>query len=238
MKVLVFQHEPREHPGRITGYAQNNNIKLDVIEFWKPYSIPSVLDYDALIIMGGSTHVYDDSSKYPSKENELRVIREGAGKISMIGFCLGAELLAAALGANVHPNGKNGKIVKEIGYSKIDLTNEGKQSPIFNGFNSPIEVLELHGDAFDLPENATLLATSPLCTNQVFSYKNIYGFICHFEITSEMLADLIENHREWLHKDNELNEAKFLQQAQEKTELMNQQSERLLQNFFGTIQEK
>src|SRR5579872_5007615 len=213
MRFLVFQHVPHEHPGLISGFAKENNIDLEIVELWRPYSIPSVLDYDALIIMGGPMGVYEDSSAYPSKENEIKAIQEGLGKVPMLGFCLGSELLAHALGANVYPNIQNGKKVKEIGYYQLDLTEEGLKSPLFKNFTSPIEVLEWHGDAFELPKKSTLLATSPLCHNQAFSYKNAYGLLFHFEFTPEMIAKQIEVDKTWIHEDLEINEKELLKQS-------------------------
>src|SRR5579872_6686983 len=101
MKFLVFQHVPHEHPGLITEYCKNNNIELSIIELWKPYSIPKAEDFDALIIMGGPMGVYED---YPSKNDEISFIKEALDKIPILGFCLGSQLLAYALGAKVYKN--------------------------------------------------------------------------------------------------------------------------------------
>ncbi len=87
--------------------------------------------------------VYED---YPSKKDELEFIKGALGKIPIIGFCLGSQLLAHALGADVYPNMKDGKKVKEIGYYDVDLTNEGQKDQIFEGFTSPVTVLQWHGD--------------------------------------------------------------------------------------------
>src|SRR3990167_7680345 len=99
MKFLVFQHVPHEHPGLISGFAAKNNITLDIIELWKNYKIPQVMDYDALLVMGGPMGVYEDKDKFPSKEDELNAIRTAAGKMPVLGHCLGSQLIAFALGA-------------------------------------------------------------------------------------------------------------------------------------------
>jgi GMP synthase (glutamine-hydrolysing) len=175
MKVLVFQHVSHEHVGLIAGFAKRHAIELAIIELWKPYHIPSVLNYDALIIMGGPMGVYDGKEIFPSKQDEVDAINKILGKIPVLGFCLGAQVLASALGAKVYPNIKAGKKIKEIGFYDIDLTSEGMQSPLFKGFKSPIHVLQWHGDTFDLPQDSLLLATSNFCHNQAFSYKNAFG---------------------------------------------------------------
>ncbi len=235
MKFLVFQHVPHEKVGLIGDFAKKHTIELEIIELWKPYTIPSVLNYDALIIMGGPMGVYEDKETFPSKVDEIKAIKEGLGKIPMFGFCLGHQLLAYALGADVHPNLKNNKKLKEIGYYTIELTPEGKKSPLFKGFTSPIEVFQWHGDVCELPKDATLLASSPLCTTQAFSYKNVFGIQFHFEITTEMIENLIEIDRTWTHSDFDLDEKELLQKAKKNEKLMSEQSDRLLENFVSLI---
>ncbi len=235
MKFLVFQHVPHEHPGLITQFAKKHGIKLDVIEFWKKYKIPSFTSYDALIIMGGPMGVYEGKDVFPSKDDEVAVIKKALGKIPILGFCLGSQLLAYALGAKVHPNIKNGKHTKEIGYYDIDLTSEGQKNLLFDGFPPKTEVLQWHGDAFDLPNGAKLLATSTQCTSQVFSCKNAYGILFHFEFTLDMVEKQIMVDKDWIHKDFEIDEQELLNEAKRKENLMRRQSEMLLNNFLSII---
>ncbi|MBI3379147.1 type 1 glutamine amidotransferase [Candidatus Gottesmanbacteria bacterium] len=238
MKFLVFQHIPNEHPGFITKAAQEKGIQLDTIEFWKPYKIPSISSYQALIVMGGPMEVYHGKDLYPSKEDELAVIKEALEKMPILGICLGSQLIAYALGGNVYPNIINGKIIKEIGYYDVDLTKEGQNDPLFKGFSEKTKVLQWHGGAFDLPKGAKLLATSPACTNQAFSYKNAYGLLFHMEFTPVMVEKQIEGDKEWIHKDFELDEDRLLEEAKQKAKLMAKQSEILLSNFLRIISSK
>jgi GMP synthase-like glutamine amidotransferase len=235
MKFLVFQHVPHEPVGLIADFAEKNNISLDIIALWKPYQIPSVLDYDALIIMGGPMGAYEGSDQYPSKGDEVKAIKKGMGKVPMFGFCLGHQLLAAVLGAKVYPNIKSKKKIKEIGYYPITLTPEGKKSQLFKGFNSPMDVLLWHGDVCDLPKGATLLASSPLCRNQAFVYKNIFGIQFHFEITPKMVKKLAEVDKKWIHEEFDIEEKELFRQAKEKEALMKEQSDKLLENFVQFI---
>ena len=231
MKLLVLQHVANEHPGYISQYAHEKGIVLDIVELWKPYVIPNPSNWDGLIIMGGPMGTYEN---YQSRDDEIRTIKNALGSnIPILGFCLGGQLLAYTLGADVHPNIQNGKKIKEVGYSQVDLTEDGKKSKILRNLPSPLKVLQWHGDVFDLPKGATLLASSPLCTNQAFSYKNAYGFLFHFEFTPDMISRQIEIDNKWIHEDNEINEKFLLNEAREYAKLMKAQCYQLLDNFIG-----
>lgn len=232
MKFLVLQHVTHEHPGLIAEWAKLRNIELQVVEMWKPYQLPKVSEVDALVMMGGPMGVYEGPDVFPSKEEELKFIKEALNKILIIGFCLGAQMLAHALGAKVYPNIKNGKKIKEIGYYTVDLTKEALADPIFNGFKSPVNVLQWHGDAFDLPQGATLLATSKDYHNQAFRYgKFAYAMTFHNEFTPEMVDNLIGIDKKWIHDNFEMDEEKLKKQAREYQEAMKKQCFQLFDNF-------
>ena len=234
MKLLIFQHVPHEHPGYITDYAAKNNIELTVIELWKKYTLPDYKNFDGLIIMGGPMGVYENEEKFPSKLDEVNYIKNAIDKIPVIGFCLGSQLLAYALGGKVAPNFIDGKIRKEIGYYDIELTGEGQVDHIFRDFSSPLKVLQWHGDTFSLPENAVLLATSPDCKNQAFRFGVMaYGTLFHFEFTPEMVSRQNEIDKDWINKDFSFDKNQVIAQSKDYKILMEKQCEIIMNNFLS-----
>jgi hypothetical protein len=130
-------------------------------------------------------------------------------------------------------NLRDGKPAKEVGYSTVQLTSEGTASPLFKGFDANIRVLQWHGDAFDVPVGASLLATSPVCHHQAFVCGNAHGVLFHFELTPEMVEGIVEAHREWAHAHFDFDEAQLIKDARQLAPLMKAQCFRLLDNFFG-----
>nr|WP_314262095.1 glutamine amidotransferase [uncultured Devosia sp.] len=134
------------------------------------------LQPDLLIVLGGPIGVYEDQA-YPflAVERSLLATRLAEGGATL-GICLGAQLIAAALGSKVFPSG-----VKEIGFSPLILTDEGQASPLRHLAGVP--VLHWHGDTYDLPEGATHLAATPLVRQQAFAIgKAILGLQFHAEV--------------------------------------------------------
>jgi GMP synthase (glutamine-hydrolysing) len=133
---------------------------------------------DLLIVLGAPIGVYEDD-KYPFLRDEIALLttRLGAG-LPTLGICLGAQLVARALGARVYPSG-----IKEIGWGPVDLTNAARTMPLRHLAGE--KVLHWHGDTFDLPQSAVLLASTALCRNQAFSFgPNILGVQFHPEVDS------------------------------------------------------
>jgi GMP synthase (glutamine-hydrolysing) len=192
--------------------------------------VPDVSKYSALIVMGGPMGVYEN---FPSRDDEVALIKAAVGRIPTLGICLGSQLIAHALGARVYPSEKDGKPAKEIGFDTVHLTLEGSAHPLFKGFPAEIRVLQWHGDAFDLPSGASLLATSPVCRNQAFAFKNTYGLLFHMELTPEMAKGLAEANRQWTHESFDLDEEQLERDARDLAPLLRAQCYRLLDNFFS-----
>lgn len=233
-RILVLQHVENEPPGRLQTAADKLGAVLEVVELWKSdYHIPNVGDYQGLIVMGGPMGVYEN---YPSGEDELVVIKKADElKIPTMGFCLGSQLLAHYLGADVHKNMVGGKHIKEIGYDEVSLTIDGLNDQLLKVLPARLRVLQWHGDAFELPKGATLLATSGNCRNQAFQRRNMWGFLFHFEFTPEMVDNQIEVDREWIHTDFIMDEERLKREARELNDLMGRQCEILFGNFLKVI---
>jgi GMP synthase (glutamine-hydrolysing) len=143
---------------------------------------------DILVVLGGPVGVYDDGI-YPflSEERELLRRRLASGR-STVGICLGAQMIAAALGARVAPSGG-----KEIGFAPVALSAEGSLSALRHLADIP--VLHWHGDNLDLPPDAVVLASTKLCPNQAFAIgKNVLGLQFHPEAAPARIEPWLIGH--------------------------------------------
>ncbi|MEN6348000.1 MAG: type 1 glutamine amidotransferase [Syntrophomonas sp.] len=182
MKVLVIQHVPAEGLGALDDFLTERSWEIDVK--YEGAGIPGDLDdYNALIVLGGPMGAYEEDL-YPYLRIVQDLVREAARKhLPVLGICLGAQLIAQALGAMVGPNP-----VKEIGWYQVELTEQGKE--LFASLPPAFSVFQWHGDTFTLPPGGVPLAKGETCTNQAFIYGDtIWAFQFHFELTPEMIND-------------------------------------------------
>jgi GMP synthase-like glutamine amidotransferase len=183
MRVLIFRHVPFEGAGRLETALRDRQITFDYADLYQngaPEPVPG--DYGALVFMGGPMSVNDD---LPYLRREKEYIRSAIARgIPVLGICLGAQLIASALGAAVRKNP-----AKEIGWFDLHFTAAAAGDRLFDGLVQE-SVFHWHGEAFDLPEGAALLASSDLCRNQAFRIgPRVYGLQFHLEVTPEMIAD-------------------------------------------------
>ncbi len=186
MRVLVFRHVPFEGLGRIEPVLRSRGIDIDYADLYRESHLPSASlasGYDGLIFMGGPMSA-NDPLPYLALETQMIECAAAAGQ-PVLGICLGAQLIARALGARIYRNPS-----KEIGWFDIDFTELARQDPLFAGFSGPETVFHWHGETFDLPPGAQLLASSERCRHQAFRVgRGIYGLQFHLEVTPEMAAD-------------------------------------------------
>ncbi len=197
--VLMLKHIAIEGGGTIEEYLLSKGDKIDRRELQDGAPVPSKLDYDVILILGGPMNVYEED-KYPFLKDEDKLIKEAIKKeIPTLGICLGAQLIAKAAGARVTKNIVKQIHQKEIGWYKVNLTDEGKNDPMFKGLGESFDVFQWHGDTFGISENGNLLATAELCTNQALRVgKNMYGLQFHLEVTEDMIYKWIDTYDEEL----------------------------------------
>jgi GMP synthase-like glutamine amidotransferase len=188
MRIHYFQHVPFEGLGNIEDWIVSKGHPLSSTRFFRNETPPPLGDIDWLIIMGGPMGVYDED-KYPWLAAEKQFIRGAIDRgITVLGICLGAQLIASALGAKVHPH-----VCKEIGWFPITLTPEGVASAVFEGFPRELEVFHWHGDTFALPAGAKHLAASAACSNQAFLYKrNVLALQFHLDVRRSTIAEWVK----------------------------------------------
>ena len=184
MKLHWLQHVPFEGLGSINEWAIAQGAAITCTRLYANEQLPALETFDWLIVMGGPMGIYDDDT-HPWLRAEKRFIKQSidAGK-TVLGICLGAQLMADVLGANVYPGPQ-----KEIGWFPIQRS---ENAPALLPETSI--VFHWHGDTFDLPEGAVPLATSAPGINQGFVYNDrAIGLQFHMETTPESMESLIEN---------------------------------------------
>ena len=186
-RVLALQHVWDDHTGHIGEILQEYHITCDTINV-EAEAVPDPTPYDAIIVFGGSQQAYDDE-RYPYFVQEKLMLRKAIEQnMPFLGLCLGGQLLAAVLGAPVKRH-----TITEIGFFDVPLTEAGQADPLFAGLPSAPKVFHWHEDIFDLPQGATLLASTETTPNQAFRFgEHIYGLQYHIELNAEMLDT-------WLH---------------------------------------
>ncbi|MFZ1536313.1 MAG: type 1 glutamine amidotransferase [Chromatiaceae bacterium] len=186
MLIHCLQHVPFEGPFSIADWAAARGHSLRVTPLYDGVVPPEPAEFDWLVIMGGPMGVGDEVC-YPWLAAEKDLIRRGIGLgKTLVGVCLGAQLLAEALGARVYRHRE-----QEIGWMPISLTPDGQASPV-SGFLPPsLQVFHWHGDTFDLPAGAVHLARSATCEQQAFLYEGrVLGLQFHLESTPESVTGI------------------------------------------------
>ena len=189
MRVHIVQHVAFEGPGAISEWARERGYRVSVTEQFKRGTLPAVDDFDFLVILGGPMSA-NDGAQFDWLAGERQLITEALREEkAILGVCLGTQLLAQALGAQVYPNRK-----EEIGWFPVRLTLDAERSRLFSGLPARMTVLHWHGETFDLPNGAILLAESKSCRNQAFELDGrVLGLQFHLEVQPQGLERLIEN---------------------------------------------
>ena len=182
MRSIILQHISCEPPGVYEDILMEKGAFIHRVEIDEGQQLPDWRGFDAIIAMGGPMSVNDDAT-LPWLTAEIRWVREAvlAGQ-PFWGVCLGVQLLAASLGARVYAGPK-----PEIGMMPVYLTPAAQDDTVFAGLPRELLTFQWHGETFDLPEGAVLLATSTAFPNQAFRWKEkAYGVQFHLEISADL----------------------------------------------------
>lgn len=201
MRIHHLQHVSFEGLGSMGPYLKQKGYNLTSTHLYLGQELPSIDDLDWLIVMGGPMGVYD-GDQYPWLKKEKSFIRDAmeAGKV-VLGICLGAQFIADVLHAKVVKNK-----YREIGWFPIHRAVQAEETVLGAVLPETMEVFHWHGDTFDIPAEASLLASSEACRNQGFIIDDrIVGLQFHLETTLDSARALIDN------CGNELNGSRFVQ---------------------------
>ncbi len=183
-RLLVFQHVPHEILGTLDPLLRDAGFRIRYVNFGRnPDAVPDLDRYHGLIVLGGPMNC-DQVTRHRHLATEVAAIQTAIrdGK-PVLGICLGAQLLARALGAPVTGNHR-----KEIGWYDVGPTREGEKDPLFRHFDGHEKIFQWHGDTFAIPHGAVHLAASADCTHQAFRFgQNVYGLQFHLEVDEPMI---------------------------------------------------
>ncbi|MBN2011479.1 type 1 glutamine amidotransferase [candidate division KSB1 bacterium] len=201
MKIHYLQHVPFENPGSILEWAMQKSHIVTATHVYRGDPLPDPDSFDMLIIMGGPMSVNDDA-QYPwlAAESEFIASAIQRGK-KVLGICLGAQMIASALGAAVYQN-----LHKEIGWFSVQKVESAVYSPFAAVLPDEAFVFHWHGETFDLPDGADWLMKSRVCRNQAFALGDrVLALQFHLETMRDNVELLIA------HCGNELTDAPYIQ---------------------------
>ena len=176
--LLVLRHEPYEHLGYFAEILKDRRISFVYKDLGEALDLGA---YHGVIVMGGPQSANDQKMSA-----ELHFVQLALDtKTPVLGICLGAQLIAKALGAHVYRNRE-----MEIGWAQVYFTEAAEGDPVLGALPSPTGFFHWHSETFTLPPGAESLAYSDKCRQQAFRFhKTVYGIQFHPEITPEMIAD-------------------------------------------------
>ena len=185
---LAIRHVPQEHMGTLSAVLELARMPYRYLDVFRGERVPQNLTgLRGLIVMGGPMGVYE-ADRYPFLRSEQDLIRKAADSgVPVLGICLGAQLVAAALGARVYPGPR-----KEIGWYAVERVET--IDPVMRTLPLSFMAFHWHGDTFDLPEGAVRLFRSSLYENQAFRWgRNVYALQFHFEVNAAMIDEWLND---------------------------------------------
>lgn len=199
-RIHFLQHVPFETPAYIETIA-DKSCQISTTRLFSGDALPALSEFDLLVILGGSMNIYEqDRYTWLNKEKKFITSAIQAGK-KVLGICLGAQLIADALGAKVEKNEH-----KEIGWFQVYRTPESSTVKVLEGIPESFFAFHWHGDTFQIPKGAVRIAASGACGNQGFVFnEKVIALQFHLEVTDQSIASLLANCGE------EIIESKYIQ---------------------------
>lgn len=182
--ILVLQHVAHEPLGTLHALIRSAGFRIRYVNYSRePDADVDMTRYDGLIVLGGPMGVYE-ADKHPHVLREIELVRAAMAEDKpVLGICLGAQIIAHALGAPVAP-----LPVKEVGWYSVQLTEDGLQDPMLSQLAPEERIFQWHRDGFALPEGAVRLASSAACAQQAFRVgHNVYALQFHLEVDAAMV---------------------------------------------------
>lgn len=208
MKALVVQNTVSEGMGLLEDVLRSKGWDLDIrcMEHAGSVLPETINGHDCMVIMGGPMGA-NDGEQYPHLIKVQNLIRQAVySHFPTVGICLGAQLIAKAMGGRVIRNP-----VKEIGWYPVSLTEYGFRSPIFDGLPGEFTFFQWHQDTFTLPEYGRWLVRGKTCLNQAFSIDNyIWGLQFHPEVSLEMIERWVVSWKDEIEEYGGHSEARVL----------------------------
>lgn len=229
---LIIQNDAGEGAGQLQTLLDHRRLVSRLYLGWvAPYAELDQSDYSALVVLGGAQGVYE-ADQYPYLLDEMALCQAfiNADK-PVIGLCLGAQVVATALGGQVEQNTQ-----KEIGWFEIELSEDAAEDDLLKDLPQRSMAFHFHGDYFKLPEACTGLASSALTECQLFRYKqNVYGFQYHAEVDLPLIEVMCRSNEEYM-KDNGYDIDTVLNETQEHLDSYLLRCESILERWIDKAQ--
>lgn len=228
-EVLIVQHESHEGPGYFEDILQEAAVDYHT-HLSERGSIPFPNDFDAMLVMGGSNSVNENTE---IMRREIEAVQDAVkAKVAVLGVCLGHQVLAKAMGGNIvksWPRPEIGFRDQDGKFFEMHLSQAASEDPLFKGISSPVPVLHLHSEMVQLTDDMTLLATGQNCFVQAARMaEKAWGIQGHIEVND----DLFE---QWLEVDpnlKKMDEQALWDDYKEMTPVYRETSRKLFTNFL------
>ena len=194
-KVLVIRNDAREGAGRLGSLLKARRFDLCEVPGWEvDFTSLNPQEFVGLVVLGGAQGAYETET-YPYLADEIDLTMTFMEKeLPVIGLCLGAQLLATALGGEVKQNTQ-----KELGWFEISINEEGQKDALMKYHPPNAYAFHFHGDYFETPPGCVSLASSDLTRCQLFRYRdNVYGFQYHVEVDYPLIEVMCLNNVDYM----------------------------------------